>query len=177
MKQALVIIDVQQGMFSLPEMQPFDGDAVVTRISSLLDLARSADVPVIFIQHDGGEGHPLSSDRPGFAYHPRLMPLSYETVIIKRHCNAFQDTGLTEHFQSEAIDHLTVCGMQTQYCVDTFVRAAVDRGFQVRLVSDGHTTFGTTILSGESIIAHHNDVLRGSFASLELASEVQFVAS
>ena len=177
MKQALVIIDVQQGMFSLPDMPPFDADAVVARIGSLLDLARSVGVTVIFIQHDGGQGHPLSSDSAGFAYHPRLMPLSDETVVIKRHCNAFQDTRLADHLRSEAIDHLTVCGMQTQYCVDTFVRAAVDRGFHVRLVSDGHTTFGTTILSGDSIIAHHNDVLRGSFASLELASEVQFVAS
>ena len=177
MKQALVIIDVQQGMFAEPEMPPFDGEAVVTRIRSLLNLARNADVPVIFIQHDGGEGHPLSSDSPGFAYHPRLMPTLGETVIVKRHCNAFQDTRLAGHLRSEAIDHLTVCGMQTQYCVDTFVRAAVDRGFHIRLVSDAHTTFGTTILSADSIIAHHNDVLNGSFASLELASEVQFVAS
>ncbi len=175
MKQALVIIDVQQGMFSMPEMQPFDGEAVVNRIRSLLDLARSVGVPVIFIQHDGGEDDPLASDSPGFAYHPSLMPRVGETVIVKRYCNAFQDTRLTDHLRSEAIDHLTVCGMQTQYCVDTFVRVAVDRGFHVRLVSDGHTTFGTETLSADSIIAHHNDVLKGSFASLELASDVQFV--
>lgn len=177
MKQALVIIDVQQGMFSIPEMLPFEGEAVVSRIHLLLDLARSAGVPVIFIQHDGGDGHPLSSNSPGFAYHARLMPQSEDTVIVKRDCNAFQDTRLAEHLRSKKIDHLTVCGMQTQYCVDTFVRAAVDRGFHIRLVSDAHTTFGTTILSADSIIAHHNDVLNGSFASLELASEVQFVAS
>lgn len=175
MKQALVIIDVQQGMFSMPEMLPFEGEAVVARIHSLLNVARGVGVPVIFIQHDGGDGHPLSSDSAGFAYHSSLMPLSEETVIIKCHCNAFQDTRLAEHLRSEKIDDLTVCGMQTQYCVDTFVRAAVDRSFQVRLVSDAHTTFGTTILSADSIIAHHNDVLNGSFASLELASKVQFV--
>lgn len=175
MRQALVIIDVQQGMFSMPEMQPFEGEAVVARIHSLLDLARNAGISVIFIQHDGGEGHPLSINSPGFAYHPRLVAQKDETVIVKRHCNAFQNTRLRDHLQSEAIDHLTVCGMQTQYCVDTFVRAAVDRGFEVRLVSDGHTTFGTTILSADSIIAHHNDVLNGEFASLELASEVEFV--
>ena len=103
------------------------------------------------------------------------MPRLGETVVVKRHCNAFQDTRLIEHLRSEAIDHLTVCGMQTQYCVDTFVRVAVDRGFKVRLVSDGHTTFGTMTLPADSIIAHHNEVLKGSFASLALASEVEFV--
>ncbi|MEQ1531297.1 MAG: hypothetical protein ABL925_18425, partial [Methylococcales bacterium] len=59
-------------------------------------------------------------------------------------------------------------------CVDTFVRAAKERGFAIRLVADGHTTFDTQILSAEQIIAHHNLTLEGSFATLVKADEVQF---
>lgn len=172
MNRALVIIDVQQGMFSNPAMQPFDGVATVERIRALLDRARSAGLPIFFVQHDGGAGHPLSSGGAGFAFHPSLTPLDSESVTIKTECNAFQGTRLAERLKAAGIRQLTVCGMQTQYCVDTFVRAAVEHGFDVCLVSDGHTTFGTALLDAATIIAHHNDILSGSFATLSLAKEV-----
>lgn len=174
MRQALVVIDVQKGMFSMPEMQPFDGDATVERIRSVLDRARGSGIPVIIIQHDGEPGHLLAKGEPGFAYHDLLTPLDGETVVVKRHCNAFQETGLAAYLETEGFTELTVCGMQTQYCVDTFVRAAIERGIGVRLIADGHTTFGTPVLSAEAIIAHHNHVLGGSFATLEVAAKIGF---
>ena len=176
MSQALVIIDVQQGMFSDPAMQPFEGDATVARIRALLDRARNASLPVFFVQHDGGTGHPLARDSAGFAFHPSLTPHDGESVTIKTECNAFQGTGLAERLEASRISHLTVCGMQTQYCVDTFVRAAVEHGFEVCLAADGHTTFGTALLDAGTIIAHHNDILAGSFATLCPAGEIAFGA-
>jgi nicotinamidase-related amidase len=172
--QALVIIDVQQGMFSFPDMQPFEGDAIVNRIVALIESARASQVPVIYIQHDGENGHPLASGSPGFAFHPALSPRPEDHVVVKRHCNAFQDTGLAHHIDGLGLRHVAVCGMQTQYCVDSFVRAAVERGVQITLVSDGHTTFGTALLAADQIIAHHNDLLNGSFATLKTTNEVAF---
>jgi nicotinamidase-related amidase len=137
-------------------------------------MARDARTPVILVQHAGEAGHPLAEDGPGFAFHSRLTPDGAETVIVKRHCNAFQDTDIAERLRDSGIGRLVVCGMQSQYCVDTFVRAAVERGLKVQLVSDGHTTFGTDILSADRIIAHHNNLLDGSFAELVRAEEVVF---
>ncbi len=174
MKQALIIIDVQQGMFAFPEMQPHDGDATVLRIGSVLHNAREAGVEVIFVQHDGGEGHPLAKDSSGFPLHDALTPRPAETVVVKHHCNAFQQTDLLDRLHALGVGHVTVCGMQSQYCVDTFVRAAVEHGFEVRLVADGHTTFDTTVLRAGQIIAHHNDVLNGSFATLTMADDSAF---
>ncbi len=172
--QALVIIDVQQGMFSFPEMQPFDGEAVVDRIAALIESARESQVPVGYVQHDGESGHPLASDSPGFGFHPALSPRPDDCVVVKRHCNAFQDTELAQHIDGFDLRHVAVCGMQTQYCVDSFVRAAVERGVQITLVSDAHTTFGTALLAADQIIAHHNDLLSGSFATLKTADEIAF---
>lgn len=174
MKQALIVIDVQQGMFLFPEMQPHDGDGTVRRIAAVLGTAREAGVGVVFVQHDGGDGHPLAMDSPGFPFHEALAPLPSETVVVKQHCNAFQQTDLLERLNGMGIGHVTVCGMQTQYCVDTFVRAAVEHGLKVRLIADGHTTFDTAVLRAEQIIAHHNDVLGGSFATLTTADEIVF---
>ena len=171
---ALVIIDVQQGMFGVPEFKVHDPDGTVGRIRDLLDAARAKDSPVIFVQHDGGAGHPLAAGEPGFAFVAPLAPRLTETVVVKTNCNAFQGTDLDAIMRAAGIDHLIVCGMQTQYCVDTAVRAAVERGYRVSLVADGHTTGDTPALSGEAIIGHHNETLNGSFAAVRPAAMISF---
>lgn len=65
--KALLIIDVQQGMFSAPGMEPYDGEGVVGRLAALL--ARANGLPVFFVQHNGTEpGHPLAENGPGFPF-------------------------------------------------------------------------------------------------------------
>jgi nicotinamidase-related amidase len=172
--EALVIIDVQSGMFAFPEMQPFDGEATVQRIAALLSAARLSETSVFFIQHAGEAGHPLEPGTEGFPFHAALTPLASESVVIKRHCNAFQETDLEALLRSAGIGRLLVTGMQSNYCVDSFVRAAAERGFAIRLVADGHTTFDTPLLMGQQIVAHHNQTLEGTFAQLVNANNVLF---
>lgn len=174
MMEALVIIDVQQAMFAFPEMQPYDGVATVARIRSLLDQARAQSTAVFFVQHDGGIGDPLEYGKLGFAFHEALSPIESESVTVKRYCNAFQETKLEDVFRAAAIQRLTVTGMQSDYCVDTFVRAAKERGFNIRLAADGHTTFDTPIMPASQIVAHHNHTLGGSFAEIVACSDIVF---
>ena len=51
MSKALVVIDVQKGMFGSPNFQPHDGEVVVDRIAGLIAKARDAGTPVFFVQH------------------------------------------------------------------------------------------------------------------------------
>lgn len=172
-KKALVIIDVQQGMFGNPENQPYDGEGVVSRLADVLARARASGTPVYFVQHDGGAGTPLAVGSPGFAYREELTPLPAENVTVKGHCSVYQNTDFADKLRAAAIDHLIIGGMQSEFCVDTAVRGAFERGFGVTLISDGHTTFGTPMLSGEQVIAHHNHTLGGgSFAELAMAEEI-----
>jgi nicotinamidase-related amidase/GNAT superfamily N-acetyltransferase len=174
---ALVIIDVQNGMFTTPGFTPHDGEATVARIAGLLDRARKNRTPVFFVQHDGGDGDPLGAGTPGFPFRAELAPAGNEDVTVKRHCNAFQETDLNTKLKRAGIDHLIVCGMQTEFCIDTAVRAAVERGYAVTLVSDGHTTFDTKTLSGAAVVAHHTAVLGGGFAKSVRADEIAFASS
>jgi nicotinamidase-related amidase len=171
---ALMVIDVQLGMFAIPGYQPWDGVGVVARIRGLLDRARDRGTPIYFIQHDGGAGHPLAAGSEGFPFRPELQPLPSEAVIVKRNCSAFQDTGLDAELRAAGVDHLIICGMQTEYCVDTTVRSAFERGFRVTLAADGHTTFDTPALEAEAIVAHHNQTMGGSFAAVEKAAAIRF---
>jgi nicotinamidase-related amidase len=167
--KALLIIDVQQGMFSDPDMQPHDGEGVVARLAALLARARADRLPIFFVQHSGTEpGHLLAEDGPGFPFRPELAPLAHEPVIVKRQCGAFHDTDLEERLRAADIRHLVVGGMMSQYCVDTAVRSFV-RGYEVTLIEDGHTCFDTPDLKAAQIIAHENRTLGEGFATLAAA--------
>jgi nicotinamidase-related amidase len=174
--EALLVIDVQRGMFADPANQPHDGEGLLHRIASLISEARKNGAAVVFVQHDGGEGDVLAADAPGFALHPDLQPLEAEPVIVKRFCSAFQETGLAALLAARKITEIVVCGMQTEYCIDTTCRSAFERGLKVTLVSDAHTTFDSQSLTAAAIIRHHNTILGGGFVTVKEAGRVEFGA-
>ena len=60
---ALVIIDVQSGLLKDENYPPYDGDGLVQRLSGVIEKARGAGVPVIYVQHLSLEPHfPCSRD-------------------------------------------------------------------------------------------------------------------
>jgi nicotinamidase-related amidase len=173
-KTALLIIDVQLGMFD-ERFPVFKGDDLLNTIQSLIRKARTAQIPIVFVQHNGKEANdPIYPGLPGWQIHPAIAPLEGDTIIHKDHPDAFQDTDLQEKLQSLGITHLVEAGIQTEYCVDTTCRRAYSLGYQITLVKDGHSTWDTEILSAPQIIAHHNQVLGGWFADVKPAAEITF---
>ena len=47
---ALVVVDVQNGIVA----EAWERDAIVANIASVVDRARAANVPVVWVQHSGG---------------------------------------------------------------------------------------------------------------------------
>jgi len=173
MRTALLVIDVQRGMF-MPPSPAFRGDEVVGRIGGLLAEARARKLPVLHVQHDGGPGDVLAHGTEGWQIHAGAAPQSGEPVVEKRHCNSFQETDLGARLGAQGIERLIVAGLQTEYCIDTTCRAAAE-GYKVVLVSDAHTTFDSAILPAEKIIAHHNQTLQdGGFCELKPAAKIEF---
>jgi nicotinamidase-related amidase len=165
-KTALLVIDVQRGILAIPNLvrkKEIDQalDETVTRIAGLIQRARTASVPVIYVQHDGGPGHRLEPETAGWAIRPEIAPQPGEPVIHKRACDAFFETTLEAELAAAGIKQLVICGCMTQYCVDTTVRRAVSLGYEIVLAADGHTTADTGTLRFEQIIAHHNALLDG----------------
>jgi nicotinamidase-related amidase len=174
MTAALVVIDVQQGMFQIPDLLLHDGEGTVDRIAALIARARESSTPVFFVQHDGGPDHPFHPGKPGFAFHEKLTPLADDDVTVKHRGSAFHGTDFDVKLRAAGIGTLFVCGMQSEYCVDSAVRGAVERGYSVVLVADGHTTGGTHALTGAQIVAHENQTLDGSYARVVPAADVRF---
>jgi nicotinamidase-related amidase len=175
MTTALVIIDVQKGMFDGTEGDvPHDGESVVDRIAGLIARARTKGTPVMYVQHDGGASHPFHPGKPGFDFHDKLAPQPGDDVTVKLMSSAFHGTDFDAKLKARGIDHLIVTGMQSEYCVDSAVRGAYERGYKITLVSDAHSTFNSRAASAEKIIAIQNDTMNGSLAKVMKAEEVEF---
>ena len=160
MRSALLVVDVQQGMF-MPPTPAFEGEAVVARITGLLARARARELPVFHVQHDGGPGDLLGKPGIGWEIRPEVAPRTDEPVIGKSRCCAFPGTALDAHLKLLGITRIVVAGMQTEYCIDTNCRAAADLGYKVVLAKDGHTTFDTPVLSAAQIIARFSRSVAG----------------
>lgn len=161
---AVVVIDVQNAIFhgldgSRNEEAHHALHLVVGRIATLLQRARARNVPVIYIQHDGGPGHRLEHGTAGWEIRPEIAPRPGEAVIEKHACDSFFATRLDAELKALGVTRLVVCGCKTEYCVDTTVRRAVSLGYDVVLASDAHTTADEGGLRFEQIVAHHNKVL------------------
>lgn len=172
--KALVVIDMQRGMFQIPDFRIHDGEGTVERIAGLVARAREARTPIFFVQHDGGPDQPFHPGKPGFPFHEKLTPRAGDDVTVKHRGSAFNGTDFDAKLKAAGIDTLVVCGMQSEYCVDSAVRGAVERGYRVVLVADGHTTGDSRILKAEDIVAHENETLGGSYAEIVPAHAVSF---
>ena len=139
----LLIVDAQVNQFDAP-MAVHDGPVILTRLRSLVARARAANVPVAFIQNDGGEADPDLPGTPGWALHPELLPVGSEKVYRKTTTDSFHETGLLEDLHAAGVTDLVIAGMQSNYCIDATTRRAVTEGFNVTLVSDAHSTFSFT---------------------------------
>jgi nicotinamidase-related amidase len=51
---------------------------------------------------------------------------------------------------------LLMSGCATDFCVDTTIRAAASRDYEVTVVEDGHTTADRPHVDAVSVIRHHN---------------------
>ncbi|MFD1827931.1 MULTISPECIES: isochorismatase family protein [Mumia] len=131
--QALVVIDVQNGVVA----DAHDRDRVVADIAGLVDRARSAGVPVMWVQHS--DDH-LVEGSEDWAYVPELVPGESESVVHKHYQDAFEATDFEDVLARTAVGALIVAGAQTDACIRSTIHGAFARGYDVTLVGDAHTT-------------------------------------
>jgi nicotinamidase-related amidase len=177
MTTALLIIDVQTAICS-GEWEAFESRRVIERINHVSQLARQAKVPVIVIQHEEAGG-PMMFDTEGWQLDPDLKVQQGDSYIRKATPDSFHNTGLLALLQTLGVKKLVICGLQTEFCVDTTTRRALALGFPVALVADGHSTLDNGVLTAAQIIAHHNITLSnmesfGTRVSLVPAAQMRF---
>ena len=154
-REALLVIDVQQGLCE-GEHAPWEVQSLLTRINALSAGARAAGCPVFWVQHQDAL---LVPDSSAWQLHQALHTAPSDVLVRKTTPDAFLRTPLWALMQQLGVTRLVVCGVHTEFCVDTTVRRALALGCPVTLVADAHTSCGSRGASAQQVIAHHNDTL------------------
>lgn len=171
-RKVLVVVDVQVGIFQLP-VRLHDEAKFLASVGSIVDQARAADIPIVFVQHSGAVDGPFEKGTWGWQLHPRLRRRAHEPVVEKSQPDAFIDSNFEAVLNDLGGEELYMCGFATPFCFDSTVRTACSKGYDLVVIADGHTTTDTDVLPAEKIIAHHNFVF-GRFARVIPSTELVF---
>jgi nicotinamidase-related amidase len=153
-RTALLVIDVQSALIASAGL----GSDVVAVIRRLIERARASGAPVIYLQHCHATYPPMMKGAAGWHIHADVAPKPGEIVIEKTASDGFYQTRLQAELDRLAIERLIVCGLQTEFCVDTTCRAAFSHGFEIVLAADAHTTTDA-VASASIVVQHHNYAL------------------
>ena len=149
---ALLVVDVQNGVVG----GAHERDAVVANIDTLVEKARRARVPVVWVQHSDEQ---LARDSDDWRIVSELTPDDAEPLVEKHYADAFEDSTLETVLSGLEVGSLVVAGAQTDECVRSTLHGAVVRGYDATLVSDAHTTEDLTPWGApppDKVIAHTN---------------------
>lgn len=149
---ALMVIDVQNGVVA----NAYNREGVVANIVTLVDRARAAQVPVIWVQHCSDELEPGTA---GWEFVTELKRHEDEPLVQKRFGDSFEGTELEDLLSARQVGRLVVTGAQTDACIRSTIHGAFTRGYDVALVGDAHTTEDLSDYGApppDKVIAHTN---------------------
>ena len=132
-RSALLIVDVQVGVVAAAGDISRQLDAITLAVRK----ARDAGVPVVWVQHDDEE---LPRGSAEWQWVPELQPADGEARVHKSFNSAFEDTDLLAILDGQAVSRIFLAGAATNWCIRATAYGALDRGFDVTLLSDAHTT-------------------------------------
>ena len=145
-KSVMIVVDVQVGVMK----EAWEAQRVINNVSRAVERARSEAVPVIWVQHSNQE---LPTGSVQWQWVPELVPAEGEALIQKKYNSSFERTSLESELASLGATHIVLAGAATNWCIRATAYGALDRGYDLTLVGDGHTTESMQLDSGLKIDA------------------------
>lgn len=143
-RTALVLIDLQKGIVSLPTAHPTD--EVVARSAQLAASFRSKGLPVVLVNVVGGapgRTNPLPARPAPAADYAELVPeldaQPSDIRVSKKTWGAFTNTGLDAKLREQGVTQVVLAGVATSIGVESTARQAQELGFNVTLAIDAMT--------------------------------------
>lgn len=156
MKTILLVVDVQQSMI---DEGPANKDAFLGNLRRLIDTAHDSGTEVVYVRHDSSPEPDLAAGTPGWQICSALSPRADERIFDKRFSSSFRKTGLREYLSGKGVERIVLCGMQTEYCIDTTCKVAFEFDFNVIIPSGCTSTFANPLLTGERIVLFYEKLI------------------
>jgi nicotinamidase-related amidase len=157
-QSALCVIDLQNDLIhSEGKLAACSKMAIETRLienaNTAIFAARSKGYPIIFIRVGFSANYAeCSITSPLFTYIKQMQGLQLDTwgaelhqqldiqpediIVTKHRVGAFYATSLPAILTAKQIQHLMLCGVSTDFAVQTIAREAHDRDYQVSVIQD-----------------------------------------
>jgi nicotinamidase-related amidase len=145
-KPVLIVVDVQVGVVN----DVWEAPRIVKNVSRAVERARTDGVPVIWVQHSNEE---LPRGSAQWQWVPELVPSKGESSIDKQFNSAFEQTSLDAELARLGATHIVLAGAATNWCIRATAYGALDRGYDLTLVKDAHTTGSIELEGGATIEA------------------------
>jgi nicotinamidase-related amidase len=142
----LLVVDVQNGVMAAAH----EKDKVIANIKTLVSKARAAGLPVVWVQHSDAE---LIEGSEAWGIVTELKPAEGEKRVLKHHNSSFEETGLEDILKEAGASRIVLAGAATNWCIRATAYAALDRGYDLCLVKDAHTTESIEFQEGRKIAA------------------------
>ncbi|MEV7024293.1 isochorismatase family protein [Kitasatospora sp. NPDC093558] len=191
MKNALLVIDVQESFRQRENWAAVSNPAIVERVNELVEHARGRGDLVVWVLHsEPGTGTVFDPARGFVHLMDGLAPAEGEPVVTKTAHNAFTTTNLQQVLTQHGVRGVVVSGIRTEQCCETTTRVACDLGYDVTFVTDATATHpiehrdapaGRTLaeiladprtLSTDDVIARTEYALAGRFATVTTVKEL-----
>ena len=143
-KTAIVVIDLQKGIVAAPS-RPYSSQDVIANAAKLVNAFRKNMMPV-FLVHvnataetalrpvcDETVSGPQAMPADWAEFVPEMTPVESDVVITKRQWGAFYGTELDLQLRRRKIGTIVLCGISTDYGVESTARFAYEYGYQVDL--------------------------------------------
>jgi nicotinamidase-related amidase len=132
-KAALVVVDVQVGVVN----EAWDAPRIIKNVSLAVERARAQGVPVMWVQHSDDD---LKYESAEWQWVPELKPLAGELRVHKHFNSSFEETALEEELAKLGATHIVLAGAATNWCIRATAYGALERGYDLTLIKDAHTT-------------------------------------
>jgi nicotinamidase-related amidase len=142
----LIVVDVQVGVLR----DAWEAERVVGNVVHTVDRARASGTPVLWVQHADNE---LAHGSPEWQWVPELVPAQGEPLIHKSFNSAFEQTTLEAELAALGATHITLAGAASNWCIRATAYGALERGYDLTLVKDAHTTGSMVLGDGARIEA------------------------
>ena len=150
-KTALVVIDLQKGISAMPG-KPHTAQEVIANASKLAEAFHKNSMPVFLVHVHGSPETMLKAisdetwSRPANMppdwsdFVDELKPIESDVVITKKQWGAFYGTDLDLQLRRRGIDTIVLCGIATDYGVESTARFAYEYGYQQIFPEDAMTS-------------------------------------
>ena len=164
MKRGLVVVDLQNEYLPTGKLPLTGIEAAVANAIRVISHSRDTGIPVFHIRHESDEGAPIfAKGSDGAEIQSNVAPEGHEPVIVKKHINAFRETGLKQQLDASGVQEIVVIGAMSHMCIDAVVRAAADMGYPVTVLHDACATLDLTFRDVTVPAAHVHAALMAAF--------------